>query len=200
MSKAPRTRWGPVRSLLCLAPLFLLAPYYAYREHYGQSRPPHIRPASNTDIPLQRCPHLSSTCKYPLCISSSRMYACNVIDPRIDPVTSLPQLSEAQVLAHAKYLSEDIGYRTVGSREHALGDAWMLRQAEEVRAQCEAAVQAVPGRKLECEVWHQKGSGHHRYVFIAVTTPDLLKDTNTRLALRWSVSTPECRMLTLCVG
>ena len=76
----------------------------------------------------------------------------------------MPQISEAQILAHAKYVSEDIGYRTVGSREHARGDAWMLRRAEEVRAQCEAAVQMVPGRKLECEVWHQQGSGHHRYV------------------------------------
>ena len=89
-----------------------------------------------------------------------------------------PQLSEAQVLAHAKYLSEDIGYRTVGSREHALGDAWILRQAEEVRAQCEAAVRAVPERKLECEVWHQKGSGHHRYVFITSTPEPFLPCPN----------------------
>ena len=42
----------------------------------------------------------------------------------------------------------------------------MLRQAEDVRAQCEAVVRAVPGRKLECEVWHQQGSGHHRYVYL----------------------------------
>ena len=38
MSKTPRTRWGPVWSLLCLAPLFILAPYYAYHDHYGKSR------------------------------------------------------------------------------------------------------------------------------------------------------------------
>lgn len=83
---------------------------------------------------------------------------------RINPLTSLPQISEAQVLAHAKYLSEDIGYRTVGTREHALGDAWMFAQAEELKAQCDALVKAVPGRRLECEIWRQEGSGHHRYV------------------------------------
>ncbi|KAH9928451.1 uncharacterized protein BXZ73DRAFT_48526 [Epithele typhae] len=124
MSNAPRTRWGPVRSLLCLAPLFVLAPYYAYRQHYALPEP---------------------------------------ITELINPSTSLPQISEAQILAHAKYLSEDIGYRTVGTAEHALGDAWMVAQAEKVRAQCDDAVRAVPGRKLECEVWHQRGSGHHRF-------------------------------------
>ncbi|KAI0630537.1 hypothetical protein C8Q77DRAFT_1211545 [Trametes polyzona] len=124
MSKAPQRRWGPVRSLLCLAPLFLLAPLYSYRSHYALPDP--------------------------------------VVD-LIDPATSLPQISEAQILAHAKYLSEDIGYRTVGTREHALGDAWMLQQAEAVRAQCEAVVRAHPGRKLQCEVWHQQGSGSHRF-------------------------------------
>ncbi|KAI0358143.1 hypothetical protein OH77DRAFT_1421438 [Trametes cingulata] len=124
MNKAPHKRWGPVRSLLCLAPLFLLAPLYSYRAHYALPEP--------------------------------------VVD-LVDPATSLPQISEAQILAHAKYLSEDIGYRTVGTREHALGDAWMLQQAEAVRAECENIVRAHPGRKLQCEVWHQQGSGSHRF-------------------------------------
>ncbi|KAI0820291.1 hypothetical protein BC628DRAFT_1524628 [Trametes gibbosa] len=124
MSKAPQRRWGPVRSLLCLAPLFFLAPFYSYRVHYALPDP--------------------------------------VIDI-VDPTTALPQLSEARILAHAKYLSEDIGYRTVGTREHALGDAWVLQQAEAVRAECESIVQAHPERKLQCEVWHQQGSGSHRF-------------------------------------
>lgn len=85
---------------------------------------------------------------------------------RINPITGLPQLSEAQVLAYAKYLSEDIGYRTVGTKEHALGDAWMLKQVEALRAQCDDAVRANPERKLECEVWHQQGSGSHRCVCV----------------------------------
>ncbi|RDX50882.1 hypothetical protein OH76DRAFT_1555381 [Lentinus brumalis] len=124
MSKSLRTRWGPVRSLLCLAPLLVAAPFYAYTAHYALPAP---------------------------------------VVELYDPVTSLPQLSEAQILAHAKYLSEDIGYRTVGTREHALGDAWMLQQAEALRSECEAVVRAHPERKLQCEVWHQQGSGSHRF-------------------------------------
>lgn len=82
----------------------------------------------------------------------------------MNPITSLPQISETQILAHAKYLSEDIGYRTVGTREHALGDAWMVEKAEELQKQCEEIVKSHPGRKLVCETWRQEGSGSHRYV------------------------------------
>ncbi|KAI0741328.1 hypothetical protein C8Q80DRAFT_1221427 [Daedaleopsis nitida] len=125
MNKATRRRWGPIRSLLCLAPLFVVAPFYAYKTHYALPVP---------------------------------------IVGLYDPATSLPQISEARILAHAKYLSEDIGYRTVGTREHALGDAWMLKQAEALRTECEAVVRAHPSeRKLQCEVWHQQGSGSHRF-------------------------------------
>ena len=79
-------------------------------------------------------------------------------------MTSLPQISEAQILSYARHLSEDIGYRTVGTREHALGDAWMLEKAYELQKQCEEVVKANPERKLECEVWRQEGSGSHRCV------------------------------------
>jgi hypothetical protein len=82
----------------------------------------------------------------------------------MNPQTGLPQISEAQVLAHVRVLSEDIGFRTVGTKEHAEGDAWLLDQVEKLREQCEEAVRRTPGRKLECEVWRQQGSGTHRYV------------------------------------
>ncbi|KAH9951135.1 hypothetical protein B0H21DRAFT_719728 [Amylocystis lapponica] len=124
MSSPPRRRWGPIRSILCLAPVLIGVPLIALRTNYALPDP--------------------------------------VVEP-IHPITGLPQLSEALVLAHAKYLSEDIGYRTVGTREHALGDAWMLQQAEALRTQCQDIVRANPGRKLECEVWHQQGSGSHRF-------------------------------------
>ncbi|KAI9062799.1 hypothetical protein FKP32DRAFT_1629419 [Trametes sanguinea] len=126
MSNAPGThkRWGPVQSLLCLAPLFIAAPWYAYRSHYALPEP-------TADL--------------------------------VNPATSLPQLSETQILGYAKHLSEDIGYRTVGTREHALGDAWMLQQAEALRAECDNVVRAHTSRKLQCEVWHQQGSGSHRF-------------------------------------
>lgn len=80
----------------------------------------------------------------------------------VNPTTLLPQISETQILSHAKTLSEDIGYRTVGTREHALGDAWMVKQAEDLKRQCEEVVKAYPDRKLQCEVWRQEGSGSHR--------------------------------------
>ncbi|KAI0676099.1 hypothetical protein C8Q78DRAFT_369024 [Trametes maxima] len=124
MSKVPHRRWGPVRSLLVLAPIFIAAPFYSYRSHYALPEP--------------------------------------VVD-LVNPANSLPQISETQILQHAKYLSEDIGYRTVGTREHALGDAWVLQQAEALRTECETVVRAQSGRKLECEVWHQQGSGSHRF-------------------------------------
>lgn len=83
---------------------------------------------------------------------------------RYNPTTLQPQLSEQAILGHAQHLSETIGFRTVGSREHALGDAWMLAKAEELKASCEEAVAKEPGRKLQCEVWRQEGSGSHRCV------------------------------------
>ena len=63
----------------------------------------------------------------------------------------------------AKYLSEDIGYRIVGSYEHALADDWMVDAAQMVQRNCERVV-LLMGRKLECEVWRQEGSGNHRCV------------------------------------
>lgn len=75
--------WGPVRSLLCLAPLLILVPWFSVRELYALPEP-----------------------------------ATELIDPK----TGLPQISETQILAYTRHLSEDIGYRTVGTSEHALAD------------------------------------------------------------------------------
>jgi hypothetical protein len=86
----------------------------------------------------------------------------NISIRSVDPATSLPQISETQILSYAKTLSEDIGYRTVGTREHALGDAWMVKQAQDLQRQCEEVVNANPSRHLQCEVWRQEGSGSHR--------------------------------------
>ena len=77
----------------------------------------------------------------------------------------LPQISESTILGYSKHLSEDIGYRIVGTREHALGDRWMVEQVERLKGECEKVVRdTVGGRALECEVWRQEGSGSHRYV------------------------------------
>ncbi|KAG8893391.1 hypothetical protein FRB99_001981, partial [Tulasnella sp. 403] len=80
-----------------------------------------------------------------------------------DMYSGLPQMSEKAILAHAKYLSEDIGFRTVGTREHALGDKYVHEQAKLIQAACQEAVKMAPTRRLECEVWRQEGSGTHRF-------------------------------------
>lgn len=84
--------------------------------------------------------------------------------PSYDPETNLPHPSEATILSYAKYLSEDIGYRTPGTREHAMADAWLLQKVQDIGDLCRQAVEKEPIRKLECTVWRQEGSGSHRYV------------------------------------
>ncbi|KAF5379478.1 hypothetical protein D9615_006633 [Tricholomella constricta] len=106
-----------------------------------------------------------------------------------DPHTNLPQISEARILGFAKHLSEDIGYRTVGTWEHALADEWMVRQAKAVQRNCEAAVVAT-GRKLECEVWRQEGSGSHRFDMMNKRLYKTYVDL-TNIVVRISDGTPE---------
>ncbi|EIN06322.1 hypothetical protein PUNSTDRAFT_106562 [Punctularia strigosozonata HHB-11173 SS5] len=88
-------------------------------------------------------------------------------EPVIQPFSEdgTPQISEAIILEHARYLSEDIGYRTVGTKEHMLADRWMVEKVEEVKHLCEEAVKhaRIDGESLECEVWRQEGSGSHRF-------------------------------------
>ncbi|KAI5116032.1 hypothetical protein M0805_002087 [Coniferiporia weirii] len=107
-----------------------------------------------------------------------------------DNVTNTPQVSEYAVLEHARYLSEDIGYRTVGTREHALGDAWMLKQAYALQALCEEMVGLEHGRKLQCEVWHQVGSGSHRFDILGKRLYKTYVNL-TNIVIRISDGTPE---------
>ncbi|KAL0954165.1 hypothetical protein HGRIS_005299 [Hohenbuehelia grisea] len=108
-----------------------------------------------------------------------------------NPLTNLPQISESRILAHAKYLSEDIGYRTVGTREHALADAWMLNQVEEFRRLCNEMVAGDGGqRKLECEVWRQQGSGSHRFDMMSKRLYKTYVNL-TNIVVRVSNGTPE---------
>ncbi|KAG7087620.1 hypothetical protein E1B28_013568 [Marasmius oreades] len=80
----------------------------------------------------------------------------------VDPETNLPQLSEARVLSIAKYLSEDIGFRTPGTLEHARGEQWFFQQVLDAQKECQRVAES-SGRKLECEVWLQRGNGSHRF-------------------------------------
>ncbi|KAJ8075039.1 hypothetical protein PM082_019366 [Marasmius tenuissimus] len=80
----------------------------------------------------------------------------------INPVTNLPQLSEERILNITRYLSEDIGFRTVGTSEHARGEAWFHEQARLAQQECQRIAKD-SGRQLECEIWLQKGNGSHRF-------------------------------------
>jgi hypothetical protein len=82
------------------------------------------------------------------------------------------------VLQYVKVLSEDIGFRTVGTKEHALADGWMVEQANSFKYLCERAIQKETGRKLECEVWRQQGNGSHRLVskFYARFKTEIVRD------------------------
>lgn len=62
------------------------------------------------------------------------------------------QPSEANVLSHVRAL-EEIGYRTVGTKEAALGEEYVLAQARALQSKCDV---------LLCEVWEQIGSGYHQ--------------------------------------
>lgn len=109
------------------------------------------RPRGASGGPFHFTSHLANT--YPTSL------------PRYDPITHLPQISESTILGYSKYLSEDIGYRTVGTKEHALGDQWMVEQVERLKEECESVVRQSGGaRGLECEIWRQEGSGSHRCV------------------------------------
>lgn len=90
------------------------------------------------------------------------MHELKVLMFRVNKDTGAPQISEREILEHARFLSEDVGFRTVGTREHAVGDAWMLDKAFDIKHLCEEATKNSPGRKLECEVHRQAGSGSHR--------------------------------------
>ena len=65
-----------------------------------------------------------------------------------------PQTSEHLIYGHIKAL-EDIGYRTVGTEEAALGEAYVEVEVRKLEKQCQAA------GIVKCEVWVQIGDGKH---------------------------------------
>ncbi|EJU00467.1 hypothetical protein DACRYDRAFT_16916 [Dacryopinax primogenitus] len=133
---------------------------------------PHPRPAKSLlELLLIMCPlvigipwlalHIHYTISHPVICDS-------LPEPIIEqyhPLTGTPQLSEHHILNTARYLSESIGYRTVGTREHALADVWMSEQLQEVQSLCEEEASRRRERGeggVECEIWRQEGSGKHR--------------------------------------
>jgi len=61
---------------------------------------------------------------------------------------------------------EKIGFRTVGTREHAAGDAWAVERVKELVGLCEdvKAEAALAGKSVDlvCEWDRQQGSGTHK--------------------------------------
>ncbi|KAA1470020.1 hypothetical protein DENSPDRAFT_774128 [Dentipellis sp. KUC8613] len=113
----------------------------------------------------------------------------------VNPVTNLPQLSETQILSYAQHLSEDIGYRTVGTYEHALADEWITNKLKNIKHECEEivnkeAAKAGSRRKLECEFWRQQGSGSHRFDMMGKRLYKTYVDL-TNIVVRISDGTPE---------
>ncbi|KAF7318377.1 Peptide hydrolase [Mycena chlorophos] len=110
-------------------------------------------------------------------------------DALIDAQTGLPQISERMILNVAQHLSEGIGYRTVGTLEHALADTWMHDLAKEMKDDCNRIARE-SGRKLECEVWRQQGSGTHRFDMMGKRLYKNYQNL-TNIVIRISDGTPE---------
>ena len=112
---AATAQWGPLRSLLTIFPVLLGSILLALKHHYSEF----------CFVPGRHAAHwLSIDLPTP-------------IHDLHDPLTNLPQISETRILSYAQYLSEDIGYRTVGTYEHALADEWMWQQANRMKELCE---------------------------------------------------------------
>ncbi|KAJ4473162.1 hypothetical protein J3R30DRAFT_3296811 [Lentinula aciculospora] len=99
----------------------------------------------------------------PLYSYKHHIYLPEPLHEQYDPVTNLSQISESRILEVSRILSEDIGFRTPGTREHALGEDWLWDQVTKMKDDCDELVKKTPHRHLECEIWRQKGSGSHRF-------------------------------------
>ncbi|KZV84957.1 hypothetical protein EXIGLDRAFT_726594 [Exidia glandulosa HHB12029] len=104
------------------------------------------------------------------------------LNAQTNALTGLPQLSEAAILETTRQLSETFGYRTVGTREHALADAWMYDQVQQLAATCP--------KHLQCETWRQVGSGTHRFDMMGKVLFKTYRNL-TNIIVRVSDGTPQ---------
>jgi hypothetical protein len=100
------------------------------------------------------------------------------LSPSIDPKTGLPQISENPDQAprvHPASFRGHLDTAPLGPPNMPLRiNKWVIYTAHEIQKECERLVRVDPGRQLECEVWHQQGSGSHRYAPILNQTPALI--------------------------
>ncbi|KAG8877791.1 hypothetical protein FRC20_010042 [Serendipita sp. 405] len=97
----------------------------------------------------------------------------------------------------------NIGFRTVGSREHALGDAWAVQQVQDLAELCDhvKARAAKDGRTvdLECDWDWQQGSGTHKFDIMNQVIYKSYQNL-TNILFRISNSRPESKSLALLVN
>jgi len=168
MGAKRRAIWGPIPSILVLAPILVVLPLYTLHRQFCESEVKNaglgrLYYSNLADFRFQRCHSLMFIRKYSSATPSAYFFDLYFI-PSYDPKTNLPHPSEATILSYAKHLSEGIGYRTPGTREHAIADAWLFQKVQDIGQLCRQAVEKEPDRKLECTVWRQEGSGSHRCV------------------------------------
>jgi len=151
-----KSRRGPLTSLLLLCPVLLGIPWLTYRQHSSKFFHPRPQRYLTTIYSIAKTRNRTVT-ELLSCFGDKLTH----VDSRINPVTNLPQLSEERILNISRYLSEDIGFRTPGTFEHAQGEAWLYEQALLAQQECQRIAKD-SGRQLECEIWWQKGNGSHR--------------------------------------
>ncbi|KEI41749.1 uncharacterized protein L969DRAFT_15765 [Mixia osmundae IAM 14324] len=81
----------------------------------------------------------------------------------VSPVTGHSQFSEARALDVIKYLSEDVGYRIVGTKQMVEAVDYLLEQVRDLQRQLAASPLA---GMHQIEVWHQKDDGAHLFDFM----------------------------------
>lgn len=76
-----------------------------------------------------------------------------------NPITGLPQFSEAETLKYVHHYSEEIGYRIIGTPEMDRAIDYTLQVANQLKAQA-------ANNGIEIEVSRQRGDGHHLFDFM----------------------------------
>ncbi|KAH8105695.1 hypothetical protein DFH11DRAFT_1833939 [Phellopilus nigrolimitatus] len=122
---------------------------------------------------VKSCQYFASSFVFVSTSSSSRC---------LGSLTSLRSLSDHEYdAAHASQLS---GHAMLEHRWLVRADTWMLGQAHALKALCDA-VRTEPRRQLECEVWHQQGSGSHRFEILGKRLQSLPCTSSRRSTRAW---------------
>lgn len=97
----------------------------------------------------------------------------------IDPLTGQKQFSEENVRRVVRHLSEDIGYRVVGTEQDQDTQVYLVNEIHELREQAEkesarrssvALIEGggvVPAAFPKFEIWTQKDDGAHQFDFMS---------------------------------